>query len=218
MKTYRLACFVGLIVAACSPTSDYTKTDGGPNNPAAKGQVYAYNFDAAPTGALPSELAHVLGDWRVSEGAQGRFLEQTGEFHTADFPRVVLKDIAFTNVHAKVRCSMRAGETDRACGLMWRFVDSDNYYLTRANSLEDNVRFYKVVDGDREELASRDIKIPAGDWHTLEAFMEGTHVRVVWDGQTVIEDDDRTFQVGKVGLWTKADSVTSFDDLEATEL
>jgi hypothetical protein len=213
-----LFALVGLALTGCSPTTDYTMTNGGANNPAVKGEVHRLDFEASTPGALPPELVHVLGDWRVGPGPDGRFLEQTGDFHSADFPRVILKDLTFTNVHVKVRCSMREGDDDRACGLMWRLQNSDNYYLTRANALEDNVRLYKVVDGDRNEMASKDTKVTPNDWHTLEAFNEAGHIRIVWDGQTVIEKDDGQFQSGKVGLWTKADSVTSFDDFEATEL
>ncbi len=213
-----IAASILLATAGCSPTTEYTMTDGGANNPAVKGVLHRVDFDTAVPGSLPPEFAHVLGDWHVAEGPNGRFLEQTGEFHGADFPRVILKDVAFTNVHVKTRCSMRSGDDDRACGLMWRLQNSDNYYLARANALEANLRFYKVVDGDREELSSKDIGVSANDWHTLEAFHEAGHTRIVWDGQTILEKDDGQFQSGKVGLWTKADSVTSFDDFEATEL
>jgi hypothetical protein len=214
----RLLCGALVWAAACSPTSDYTQTEGGANNPAPKGKVHTFNFDDSPPGVLPAEFVHVLGEWRVRQEPSGRSLEQVGEFHGSDFPRVILKDIAFTNVHVKVRCSMREGDDDQACGLMWRLKNSDNYYLTRANALEGNVRLYKVIDGDRQEFDSKDIAVTAGDWHTLEAFMEGTHIRIVWDGQSIMDNNATEFQTGKVGLWTKADSVTSFDDFEATEL
>jgi hypothetical protein len=206
------------LLAACSPTADYVQTNGGADTPIPKGEVRRVDFEAAPVGQLPPEFISVLGDWAVEPFANGKVVKQRGEFHDADFPRIVLKDASFENVHVKARCSMQEGDTDRACGLMFRFRDSDNYYLTRANALEDNVRFYRVVDGDREELASHDIKVTPAEWHTLEAFAEGGRVRIVWDGQPIITRDDGTFTRGKVGLWTKADSVTAFDDFEAREL
>jgi hypothetical protein len=206
-----------ITLAACGKTP-YTMTDGGPNNPAKKGELHKVDFDASPPGPLPSAFAHVLGDWKVQGDGAGRVLAQTGDFGGDDFPRIILKDIAFTIVHVKVRCRMIDGDDDRACGLMFRVKDSDNYYLTRANALEDNVRFYKVIGGDRKELAGRDMRVTPGDWHTYEAFMEGTHVRIVYDGKEVLSFDDAELKTGKVGLWTKADSVTAFDDFEATEL
>ncbi len=218
MKRFVLGLCTSIALVACAPTSDYTMTNGGASTPAVKGEVHKLDFEASAPGALPPEFVHVLGNWRVSSADSGRFLEEGGDFHNADFPRVILKDLSFTNVHVKVRCSMREGDDDKACGLMWRLQDSDNYYLTRANALEDNVRLYKVVGGDRQEMSSKDTKVTPNDWHTLEAVSEAGHIRIVWDGQTVIEKDDGHFQSGKVGLWTKADSVTSFDDFEATEL
>jgi hypothetical protein len=75
-----------------------------------------------------------------------------------------------------------------------------------------------VVAGDRQQFAAADLPVQAHDWHTLEATAEGTRIRISFDGKEIISADDGTFAMGKVGLWTKADSITSFDDFEATEL
>jgi hypothetical protein len=203
---------------ACGGKSPYTMTNGGADNPAPKGVPQKIDFEAAPAGGLPADFAHVLGDWTVEQSNGTKILKQTGEFETDDFPRIILKDLAFTNVHVKVRCAMHDGDTDRACGIMFRVRDSDNYYITRANTLEDNVRLYRVVGGDRQQFANADLPVQAHDWHTLEAFAEGTKLRVLYDGREIISAEDATFASGKVGLWTKADSITSFDELEATEL
>ncbi len=192
----------------------YAATDGGPHTPVAKGVTRKMDFETSAPGARPTELAHVLGDWAV-EGEPGqRVLAQTGEFEEPDFPRLLLRETSFTNVHVKVRCSMRGGDTDRACGTMWRAKDSDNYYIARANALEDNVTLYRVVANDRQQFGSKGLTVTSNDWYTLEAFMEVAHIRIVWDGREVIVADDSVFPAGgKVGVWTKADSVTYFDDL-----
>ena len=209
---------IALTLAACSGKSDYTMTTGGADTPAKKGEVRKLDFENAAAGQLPPELIHVLGDWSVVQAGGTKLLKQTGDYHTDDFPRVVMKDVTFTNVHVKVRCNMSDGSTDQACGLMWRFKDSDNYYIARANALEGNVRLYKVINGDRQQFDSKTTPVAGDEWHTLEAFMEGAHIKIVWNGETIMEKDDTQLATGKVGLWTKADSITSFDDFEATEI
>jgi hypothetical protein len=212
---------LGAVCAACkADPTPYAFTDGGPTSAAAKGTARKVDFEElTPGSGTPAPFAHVLGEWTVEEENGHRVLAQVGEFEDPDFPRLLLRDSAFTDVHVKVRCSMRGGSTDRACGILWRAKDSDNYYVARANALEDNVNFYRVVANDRQQVGGTGTPVSSNDWHTLEAFMEGTHVRVVWDGHEVFAGDDATFPAGgKVGVWTKADSVTAFDDLEVTEL
>ena len=96
---------------------------------------------------------------------------------------------------------------------MFRVQDSDNFYVTRANALVGNVRLYHVIKGSRVEFASADRKVTSGEWHTLEATAKRTTLSVKWDGEVVITATDSTFAKGRIGLWTKADSVTAFDDL-----
>lgn len=111
---------------------------------------------------------------------------------------------------------MILGDIDRACGLMFRAVDSENYFITRANVLEDNIRLYRVVDGDRQRFASADRPVSSNTWHTLEVEAIGNRITVSWNGETVIDETDDTFDKGAIGLWTKADSLTAFDELSAT--
>jgi len=120
----------------------------------------------------------ILGDWTAESDPTApsapNVLRQTGAFKSPDFPRVIVKSLTFTDVTVRVRCRPEKGETDRACGIVFRAKDSDNYYLTRANALEDNVRLYHVVNGDRQEFASADLAVTAGQWHTLEVTARGT--------------------------------------------
>lgn len=221
------ACLAGLALclahAAIGCKADptpYTFTDGGAATPATKGTIVKVDFDATPPGTgTPPDFTHVLGDWTVEQEGSNRILAQTAAFEDPDFPRLILRGTSFTNVHVKARCSMRGGGTDRACGITWRGKDSDNYYVARANALEANVNLYRVVANDRQQFGGKGVTVTSNDWHTLEAFMEGTRIRIVWDGEEIVVADDATFPAaGKVGVWTKSDSVTAFDDLEATEL
>ncbi len=108
-----------------------------------------------------------------------------------------------------------SGTVDQAAGLVARFQDKDNYYITRANALENNVRLYKVVGGSRKQFAGTKMKVSSGEWHTLKLEVKGKHFEVSFDNKLLFAADDDTFKdPGKVGLWTKADSVTYFDDLK----
>ena len=108
---------------------------------------------------------------------------------------------------------MISGQVDQACGLVLRYRDENNYLITRANALEDNVRLYTVEDGERDELASHDVDVTPGTWHAYRFEAQGDRLRVCWDGTLVIEHRDKTFVgAGAVGIWTKADSVTAFDN------
>jgi hypothetical protein len=106
-----------------------------------------------------------------------------------------------------------AGKGDMGGGLIWRAQDAQNYYITRANPLEQNIRFYKVVKGVRYKLANFDHIISVETWHTFRVRGTSNHFQIIFDGQTVFEVQDATFQSGHIGLWTKADAVTFFDDL-----
>ena len=199
-----------IALAACGGSPSPTGfTDGGADIDAIAGMTYSWDFAEA---ALPPSFYSVLGEWQVGDGA----IAQTGAFNDPDFPRIVIEDLQFTDLHLSVRCRPEAGSTDRACGLLFRAEDSENYYITRANALENNVRLYHVIDGDRVQFASADRSIATSEWHTLEVDAVGTQLTITWDGEQVISETDATFARGAIGLWTKADSVTRFDDLVAT--
>ncbi len=132
--------------------------------------------------------------------------------------------VAFTgpemnDLRLSVKCKPVAGKVDQGCGLVFRLKDADNYYLTRANALEDNVRLYHVVKGSRRQFAGWNGKVASGVWHELTVEAQGDHFQVFFNGKKVIDAHDRTFtEAGKIGVWTKADSVIYFDDLSAQAL
>jgi hypothetical protein len=132
------------------------------------------------------------------------------------FPVAVASEPSMRDVRLSVRCKPVSGKVDQACGLVFRYRDQDNYYVTRANALENNVRLYHVVKGDRRQFAGWNGAVSSGAWHSLRVDAKDDHFEVYWDDKKVIDAHDRTFtDAGKVGVWTKADSVTYFDDLTA---
>ncbi len=132
--------------------------------------------------------------------------------------------VAFTgpemnDLRLSVKCKPVAGKVDQGCGLVFRLRDANNYYLTRANALEDNVRLYHVVKGRRQQFAGWNGKVASGVWHELAVEAQGDHFQVFFNGKKVIDAHDKTFtEAGKIGVWTKADSVIYFDDLSAQPL
>lgn len=135
------------------------------------------------------------------------------------FPVAVASSPVLRDVAVAVRCKSVSGEVDRACGIVFRYRDENNYYVTRANPLEDNVRLYSVKDSRRRQIAGWNGRVTAGAWHELRAEARADSIVVYWDGRKVIEARDATFfGAGQVGVWTKADSFTLFDDLTVTPL
>lgn len=133
------------------------------------------------------------------------------------FAIAVADSPSFADVRISVRCKPYAGRVDQACGIVWRYQDENNYYLARANALEDNVNFYYVQNGRRREVKGWRGKVATAAWHGLSADMRGDHVGVYFDSAKVIDVRDSRFSAaGKVGVWTKADSRTLFDDLTVT--
>jgi hypothetical protein len=106
-----------------------------------------------------------------------------------------------------------AGRGDMGGGMIWRAQDEWNYSLTRANPLEQNIRLYRVVKGVRQQLANFNQIIPTSRWHVLRVVVRGNHFQVMFDGEPALDVHDPTFMSGRVGLWTKSDAVTYFDDL-----
>jgi hypothetical protein len=146
----------------------------------------------------------------------GNVLAQTDADNTDFRFPVAVADVApLADLALSVKCKPVSGKVDQACGLVLRYQDANNYYVTRANALEGNVRFYYVKNGRREQLKSWSGKIKSGVWHDYKVEAKGDHFVVAFDGKQVLDVTDNTFtQPGKVGVWTKADSVTYFDDLK----
>jgi len=159
-----------------------------------------------------------LGRWIVvsdETSFAGRAIEQSSTDRTDyRFPLAIIDSVAAKNVDVSLKFKPVAGHVDQAGGIAVRVLDGDNYYVVRGNALEDNVRFYRVVKGRRQQIDGVNIKVTSGEWHSLGLKAHGDHFTIEFDGKTLFTTSDTTFAgVGKIALWTKADSVTRFDQI-----
>jgi hypothetical protein len=177
------------------------------------------NFDNFKTGATPpgwtaTQTGAGSAKWFVekddSAPSKPNVLKQSGE---ATFPVCIKNDTNIKDGFVEVKFKPISGKEDQAGGVIWRAKDSNNYYIARANALEDNVTIYHTIDGKRVAFKSINTKVTSGVWHTLRVDFKGNKFTVTFDGNRVIEATDESFaNAGKVGVWTKADSVTEFDN------
>ena len=192
----------------------------------------AISLESTQTGAAPEGWTSTLtgsGDpkWTVESDetapSKSKVLKQSGR---ATYPLLLKNDSSVKDGFVEIRFKAVAGSQDRAAGVVWRAKDANNYYVTRANALEDNVVLYKTANGVRSPLDivgrkggyGTDVKVPADTWHSLRVDFGGSRFRVSFNGKQLFEVDDATFaDAGKVGLWTKADSVTLFDQISYGE-
>lgn len=185
-----------------------------------------WTFDDDSPGMLPAEF-HVgtlfdgrpAGEWKVlgTDRAQSlpRVLAQLmGKGAEHAYKTVFTNGVQASDLEFQVSLLPIEGKADMGGGLIWRAADDRNYYLTRANPLEQNIRIYRVVKGVRHMLKNFDHVIDVRHWHTLRVMAKGCRVQVFFDGNRVFDVCDETFTTGQVGLWTKSDAVTYFDDLK----
>ncbi|MSP02232.1 MAG: hypothetical protein EXR07_14450 [Acetobacteraceae bacterium] len=187
------------------------------------------DLSKTPPGQLPPDFvtARTGGGapaaWSVADDATaagGRVIVQTSSDQTDyRFPLAIYEKLPAANVDVTVRFKAIAGRVDRAAGIAIRLADPDNYYVVRANALEDNVNFYRVIKGSRREIKGVSTKVTPDIWHTLGLKAEADTFSISFDGKVLFTTTDRTFTgAGKVALWTKADSVTRFDTLSIKTL
>jgi Domain of Unknown Function (DUF1080) len=211
----------------------------GPASPAAvaaekaapqqsSGKQFVYNFDNDAPGQLPAKFHGA----KTGEGTREKWVvtadptapskpnvvAQTSTDQTDyRFPLLISDEGSFQDLDLNVKFKAVSGSVDRAAGLVFRLKDANNYYIVRANALENNYRLYHVVNGRRSQFAGANFKVTSGEWHELRVENVGNKITCYYDGSKKIEATDGTFKdAGKVGLWTKADSVTYFDDLKVT--
>lgn len=167
-------------------------------------------FDFGRTGRGEAGQWVVAADQTASHGwAIAQTSTDTTDYR---FPLAIYRQTDARNVEVSVRFKAVAGKVDRAGGIAVRLLTPDDYYVVRANALEDNVRFYRVVKGKRQQIAGADTKVTSNEWHTLALRADGERFTVSYDGKPLFTAADNTFaDAGKVALWTKADSVTHFD-------
>jgi hypothetical protein len=160
-----------------------------------------------------------LGQWLIKTDkdapAGANVLAQTDTDATSyRFPVAVADSPSLRNARVSVRCKALSGKVDQACGLVFRYRDENNYYVVRANALENNVRLYFVKDGKRQQFGGWDGPVSRGAWHGLRVEARDDRFEIYWNEKKVIDARDQTFkESGRIGVWTKADSLTYFDDL-----
>ncbi len=217
--------FARMLSIAVLSLSSLVLAEGEVEKPSMK----TWNFDSDPAGRPPSGFSF----GRTGQGVEGQWVVRA-ENDAPSKPNVLAQvsmdstdyrfPIAFTGPDLKdlrlsVKCKPVSGKVDQGCGLVFRLKDADNYYVVRANALEDNVRLYHVVKGNRREFAGWNGKVASGVWHDLAVEAKGDYFVVFFDNKKIFDAHDKTFpDAGKVGLWTKADSVIYFDDLSASPL
>jgi hypothetical protein len=177
------------------------------------------SFDDLKTGGPPpgwtaTQTGSGTAKWEVvaddSAPSKPNVLKQSGE---ATYPVCIKDDTSLKDGFVEVKFKPVSGKEDQAGGVIWRCKDKDNYYISRANALEDNVTIYHAVKGKRTEKKRINTKVASNQWHTLRVDFKDDYFVVTFDGKKAFTWKDGTFKdAGKVGLWTKADSTTLFDD------
>ena len=177
------------------------------------------NFDDAKAGEAPAgwtatKTGSGTPKWTIEKDdtvpSKPNVLKQSGE---ATYPVCLKNDTSLKDGFVEVKFKPVSGKEDQAGGVIWRAKDSDNYYIARANALEDNVTIYHTIKGSRVAFKNVNTKVAPATWHTLRVDFVGNKFTVTFDGKKVIDATDDSFaDAGKVGVWTKADSVTLFDD------
>lgn len=180
-----------------------------------------WSFDTDQAGSIARDFMNASGEWKVvvdsTAPSQPHVLAQVAKNSGSMFNVALVSGANYKDLELLVKMKAIAGKEDQGGGLIWRAKDSKNYYIARFNPLENNYRLYKVEKGKRVLLKSAEVKHTEG-WHQLRVFMKGDFIRCYYDDKMVLEVKDSTFQgPGTIGLWTKADAQSHFDDLMVFE-
>jgi hypothetical protein len=209
-RIFRPIALCALLLAACEPA-------------ATPGRAETVTF-AASKGLGDLEFAATgsgqPGEWSVVRDDATQALAQTGTDSTDDrFPLAIYRPFSGRNVYVSIRFMPVSGTIDQAGGVVLRLTSTGDYYLARANALENNVRFYRVVGGKRQMIAGVDASVPSGAWHTLGIAARDDRFIILFNGRELFGATDATFAgPGRVGMWTKADSVTWFESIRIRSL
>ena len=181
-----------------------------------------FDFENYATGNTPPGWTTALTgrgkmcDWRIVNDNGNKVLAQTSS-ETPDYRFNIITNntLSYKDVEISVRFKAVKGSGDQGGGPVWRYKDENNYYVVRANPLENNYRVYKVVNGNRVQLKSATIKMSSGKWYPLKVVMKGNNIQCYFNDNLAFRVTDSTFpDPGKIGLWTKSDAVTRFDDMQ----
>jgi hypothetical protein len=202
---------VALALTACRSDSK-GQSDAG--NILVNGRDTTMTFEKSDFGKLPESWSAETGEWSAANDGSDtalKMVRNTG----SDFNIAVLKEVYFKDIEIETRAKAIMGDEDQGGGLVWRYKDSKNYYLIRANPLEGNIRLYRVVNGRRTQLESKNVEMHSNEWYNVKVIARGSEIKCLYNGENVFSASDDTFpQAGLIGFWSKADAVTLFDDLK----
>lgn len=171
------------------------------------------DFNSEAVGKLPADWNVASGTWVIAADGPNRAMKQSGKNEGDMFNICVLNKLKYQNLEMEVRIKALEGKEDQGGGLVWRYRDAKNYYIARANPLENNFRVYRVVNGNRSQLQSANVKFKTGEWFTMKVVMEGNKIDCYYNGQRLLSQTDDTYNdAGNVGFWSKADAISMFDD------
>ena len=185
----------------------------------------AWTFDDDTPESLPPEFqvgtlfdGRPAGEWKILETGMANhgkhvLAQLMGKGAEHAYKIVLIQDTTATDLDLRVSFLPISGNADMGGGLIWRAADDRNYYLARANPLEQNIRVYRVEKGIRHLLQNFNQTVTLKQWHTLRVIHQDCRVKIFYDDTQVFDRCDKTFQTGMIGLWTKSDAVTYFDDL-----
>ncbi len=218
LQTFLLAT---LCITSLAPTITFPAEQEDPESQ----HTRQWDFDGAAPGTLPSSFTvgtlfdgRAAGDWKVlitdRAKSPSQVLAQLQPKGTDQAHKLLLVEgTARTNIDAEVSYLAVAGKADLGGGLVWHATDDRNYYLLRASSVEQKVRLYRVVKGVQQVVKQIDRPVPATGWHKLRVIQRGCELKALYDDAVLFRICDQAFSSGRIGLWTKADAVTYFDDL-----
>ncbi|MEJ7739500.1 MAG: hypothetical protein WKF97_18915 [Chitinophagaceae bacterium] len=180
------------------------------------------SFEESAEGSLPKDWVAPTGKWMVVTEQNNKVLKQSATNSGSTFNICVNSKLVYQDLHLQVKLNAVSGKEDQGGGLVWRYIDKDNYYIVRSNPLEKNVVLYKVENGKRNDLPlvgkgrtyGMDAPMAKAKWHALKVSIQGNMFTVLFDGKELFKVKDDTFKEGGLaGVWTKADAQTYFDDL-----
>lgn len=179
-------------------------------------EKFPKGWSSAKTGDGEGSVWKIVEDATAPKGT--KVLAQTSDSPGHLFNLCVAVDTSIKDVDLSVSFKAVKGKTDQGGGLVWRYLDANNYYIARLNPLEGNFRLFKVVNGKRTQLATKEgLEVSTGKWHTMSVSMKGEEIECTLDGNKCFDVKDAAFtKPGKVGFWTKADAQTYFDDFQVS--
>jgi Domain of Unknown Function (DUF1080) len=221
-KMVNIILFLSLISLFCSK-KEQVLTEIFKSNPDTTMTFEQYEAGKQPAGWTPEITSNqTKAAWVIVDNNGNKAISKSaGDNSGSNFNLLILNNSNYKDLKIAVKIKAISGKEDQGGGLVWRYTDKNNYYVARANPLESNFSLYREINGKREEFESAAVPLRLGEWFTIAIEMKGNLIKCFFNGKEEIEyrDDDNTFMnEGKIGLWTKADAISYFDDLTIEKL